>query len=241
LRKEKENFNVKAKTEARRIVNERTAQADELLAEIEGIFAKEEITQSDLIKARTLKNRLKDKAYEQEEEETPLHAYEPLDISKLKLGMRVYLPAMESEGIVRSIRAEKKEAEVEVNGIRTRVKFAVMQQPIPMPEKKGVKPTKRAGKDEGVKVVKNLTAPISPLAELNVIGLTVQEALVEIDPFLDSALVSGLEEVKIVHGFGSGRLRKGIQEHLRTHRNVESFRLGKYGEGEGGVTIVKLK
>jgi DNA mismatch repair protein MutS2 len=130
---------------------------------------------------------------------------------------------------------------VEVNGLRTRVKFAVMQQPIPMPEKKTVKKVKPAGKDEGVKVVKNLTAPISPLAELNVIGLTVQEALVEIDPFLDSALVSGLEEVKIVHGFGSGRLRKGIQEYLRTHRNVESFRLGKYGEGEGGVTIVKLK
>jgi DNA mismatch repair protein MutS2 len=244
LRKERENFNVKAKTEARRIVNERTAQADELLAEIEGIFAKEEITQSDLIKARTLKNRLKDKAYEQEEEAAPRHEYEPLDISKLKIGMRVYLPAMESEGIVRSIRAEKKEAEVEVNGIRTRMKFAVIQQPIPMPESKGVKrvkTAKSAGKDEGVKVVKNLSAPISPLAELNVIGLTVQEALVEIDPFLDSALVSGLEEVKIVHGFGSGRLRKGIQEYLRTHRNVESFRLGKYGEGEGGVTIVKLK
>jgi DNA mismatch repair protein MutS2 len=244
LRKEKENFNVKAKTEARRIVNERTAQADELLAEIEGIFAKEEITQSDLIKARTLKNRLKDKAYEQEEEAAPVHAYEPLDIGKLKIGMRVYVPAMESEGIVRSIRAEKKEAEVEVNGIRTRVKFAVLMQPVPMPEKKGVKKgniAKNAGKDDGVKVVKNLTAPISPLAELNVIGLTVQEALVEIDPFLDSALVSGLEEVKIVHGFGSGRLRKGIHEYLRTHRNVESFRLGKYGEGEGGVTIVKLK
>lgn len=238
--KERENFNVKAKTEARRIVNERTAEADELLAEIETIFAKEELSQADLIQARTLKNRLRDKAYEQDEEETDSHKYEPLDLSKLKIGYKVYVPAMESEGVIRAIRADKKEAEVEVNGIRSRLKFASLQQPVAAATAAPSKNPKFI-KEDKVQVVRNIAPRLSPLAELNLLGLTVQEALVEVEPFIDAAIVSGLSEVKIVHGFGTGKLRKGIHEYLRTHSRVESYRLGKYGEGEGGVTIVKLK
>lgn len=240
LRKEKENLTIKAKSEARRIINDRTAQAEELLEEIEKIFAKDEITQADLIQARTLKNRLADEAYQRDSETIIRPQYVPLDVNQLKTGCAVYVPTMESEGIVRSYRMEKKEAEVEVNGIRVRMKFSDLMQPMPVLSAKK-KDAKRKEKRETVTVVKNLNAPLSPLYELNVIGLTVQEALTEIDPFIDSALVSGLEEIKIVHGFGSGRLRKGIHEYLRTHRGVDSFRLGAYGEGEAGVTIVRLK
>ena len=82
--------------------------------------------------------------------------------------------------------------------------------------------------------------PASSL-EINVIGLTVHEALPEIELFLDSAVISNLEEVRIVHGMGTGKLRAGIHEFLRTHSNVAEYRLGKYGEGDTGVTIVKLK
>ena len=59
--------------------------------------------------------------------------------------------------------------------------------------------------------------------------------------FLDAAVVSNLQEVRIVHGYGTGKLRAAVQEMLRRHPRVESFRPGKYGEGEGGVTIVTLK
>lgn len=240
LVKERENFAVKARTEARRIVNERTAEAEEILEQIEEIFCQEELAQADLIKARTLKNRLKDKAYLQDEEEVSSARYEPLDLSRLKIGVKVYLPSMGSEGTVRAIRADKKEAEVEVNGIRLRTKFSAMMQP--MPALKTEKTAKRKPtKQEKVSVVKKIAPSLSPLAELNLIGMTVQEAQPEIDAFLDSAVLSGLKEVKIIHGFGSGRLKKGVQEYLRTHVQVAGFRSGIYGEGEGGVTVVSLK
>ena len=61
------------------------------------------------------------------------------------------------------------------------------------------------------------------------------------DAFLDRAALAGLEEVRIIHGMGTGRLREGIRRHLRGHAHVASFRGGAYGEGEGGVTVVTLK
>ena len=80
-----------------------------------------------------------------------------------------------------------------------------------------------------------------PSLEINVIGLTVHEALPDVEAFIDSAVISNLEEVRIVHGVGTGKLRAGIHDFLRTHKNVAEYRLGKYGEGEAGVTIVKIK
>ena len=90
-------------------------------------------------------------------------------------------------------------------------------------------------------VSKSLAPRPLPTLEINVIGQTVQEALPEVEAFIDSAVVANLEEVRIVHGVGTGKLRAGIHEFLRKHRNVAEFRLGKYGEGETGVTIVKIK
>ncbi|MBR7099965.1 MAG: endonuclease MutS2 [Clostridia bacterium] len=242
FRAEKEKFSFKAKSEAKRIISMRTAEAEELLSEIEKIFSQEEINQSDLIRARTLKNQLADKMYQTDEEERVSPEYLPLDTASLRVGDKVYVPAMDSEGIVRSLRTEKGEAEVEVNGIRARMKINSLLMPAPMPKNKDKKKGKTKFRPaEGVQVVKNLQAPLSPLHEINVIGLTVSEAIAEIDPFLDSAIISGIEEVKIVHGFGMGRLKKGIHEYLRTHMRVASYRLGVYGEGEGGVTFVKMK
>lgn len=76
--------------------------------------------------------------------------------------------------------------------------------------------------------------------ELNLLGKTVDEALMEIDKFLDDALLAHATTVRIVHGKGTGALRKGIHEHLRTLRYVKSYRLGEFGEGDAGVTVVSL-
>ena len=77
--------------------------------------------------------------------------------------------------------------------------------------------------------------------ELNLLGYTVEEALAETDKFIDGAVLRGQQTVYIIHGKGTGALRAAIQKHLRTHKNVKSFRLGRYGEGETGVTVVELK
>lgn len=76
--------------------------------------------------------------------------------------------------------------------------------------------------------------------ELNVMGKTVDEAIQEIDKYLDDAVLSHMDRVTIIHGKGTGALRKGIHEYLKRHSLVKTFRAGEYGEGEYGVTVVEL-
>ena len=81
----------------------------------------------------------------------------------------------------------------------------------------------------------------SATTDLDLRGMTVEEALLEVDRFLDNAVMCGLERVTIIHGKGTGALRAAVQQHLKGHRQVKGFRLGAYGEGENGVTVVELK
>ena len=78
-------------------------------------------------------------------------------------------------------------------------------------------------------------------SEINVIGLNVEDAIFVVDKFLDDSCLAKLQTVRIVHGKGTGKLRDGIQKFLKTHSHVKTFRIGTYGEGEMGVTIVELK
>ncbi len=77
--------------------------------------------------------------------------------------------------------------------------------------------------------------------EINLIGKASDEAIMELDNYIDTAILSGLETIRIIHGKGTGILRKNIQAHLRHHKSIDSFRLGTFGEGENGVTIATLK
>ena len=80
---------------------------------------------------------------------------------------------------------------------------------------------------------------ISP--EINVIGMTVDEAIPIIDKYLDDASMSGLASIRIVHGKGTGKLRSGIHQFLKNNKHTKSFRLGTFGEGEMGVTVVEFR
>ena len=71
--------------------------------------------------------------------------------------------------------------------------------------------------------------------------MNIEEGIVEVDAFIDRALRQNLNQITIIHGKGTGVLRTGIQQHLRKHKAIKSFRLGTYGEGESGVTIAELK
>jgi DNA mismatch repair protein MutS2 len=87
--------------------------------------------------------------------------------------------------------------------------------------------------------VKRTSADVKP--ELDLRGKLVEEAIVEIDNYLDKAILAGYKQVSLIHGKGTGALRAGVQEFLRKHRSVKSFRLGAHGEGGTGVTIVELR
>lgn len=229
INREKEKINRFARSESRRIINERTEKAEEMLSEIEDIFKKEEITQSELIKARTLKNRLKNIAFDEEESVKKPVQYFEATAENIKEGITVFIKPMECRGKVLGFSPKKGEAEILCGSIRTHLKLKDL---LIVPED--------ADKKQKVKVVKTLSKA-QPVLEINVLGLTVPEALYEVDNFIDRAVLDNLEEIKVIHGVGTGKLKNAIAEHLKRHKNVESFRLGKYGEGETGVTFIKLK
>ena len=77
--------------------------------------------------------------------------------------------------------------------------------------------------------------------EINLIGMTTDEAIPQLDKYLDDAYLAHLPSVRVVHGRGTGALRAAVHKHLKRLKYVKSFRLGEYGEGDTGVTIVEFK
>ena len=77
--------------------------------------------------------------------------------------------------------------------------------------------------------------------DLDLRGMNAEEALLEVDLFIDNAVMAGLERLTVIHGKGTGVLRAAVQQHLKRHPSVKGYRLGTFGEGEAGVTIVELK
>lgn len=239
LEKEKEKLGASARAESRRIINERTNRAEELLSQLEGIFRQSEISQTDLIKARTLKNKIADEAYEGDEGTVSIVNFRDATAEDIKVGCRVYVKSADSQGEVLSFNPKKGEVEVGVGSIRIRTGLSNLQIVPVRPESKSQKSSKQA-KSSNVKVVRRY-APSRPQFEINVIGMNVDEAIPEVVNFIDKAVLDNMETVKIIHGAGTGRLRNAIAEMLKKNRHVAEFRSGRYGEGEIGVTIVTLK
>ena len=88
-----------------------------------------------------------------------------------------------------------------------------------------------------IKAGKSLS--VSP--EINLLGKTVDEAVAELDKYLDDAFLAHLPKVRIVHGKGTGALRKGVHDYLRRQKRIKAYRLGEYGEGDSGVTIAEFR
>ena len=220
-----------AKAESRRIINEKVEEADELVEKIKDILAKEEISSGDIITARTLRNKLEEKKYNMtEDEEEPLMLTK-CDINKLKIGDTVYVKATGNYGIVQSINPKKEECFIAIGSMRMSVKARELFINEKLPKKKKVNTE-----------VKVSVSPVTSFnTELNIIGKRREEAMDEVVKYLDQAVLKGVNTLRIVHGKGQKILLNAVHEILRKSPVVESFRLGKYGEGENGVTIVTLK
>lgn len=95
------------------------------------------------------------------------------------------------------------------------------------------------GKTGSGKIKMSKSASVS--TEINLLGKTVDEAISELDKYLDDAYIAHLPSVRIVHGKGTGALRKGVHNYLRRQKHIKSYRLGEFGEGDAGVTIVEFK
>ncbi len=119
---------------------------------------------------------------------------------------------------------------------RVYVQAGALKMEIPLAEVAPAEAEKQVAHTGGLK-----RSAASAGMQIDVRGMTLDEAVIETDRYLDEAFLSGLSEVFVIHGKGTGALRRGIRDFLKTHAHVEDFRQGRFGEGEAGVTVVTLK
>ena len=228
LKKQEHEIIDKAKTEARDILLDAKAEATKIINEMRQI----ESESDNIDKLNELRNKLhasiKEKAVKNKVENV---AVNPLPPDLIKPGQKVYITNLEQNGIIVSNINKTSEVQVQIGLIKTKVNTKYLELP------KNIKNdlTKSEVKSNP-KVSKTRTAN----SEINVIGLTVDEALPLVDKFIDDCFLAKLQTARIVHGKGTGKLRQAIQSHLKNNKRIKSFRTGTYGEGEMGVTIIEL-
>ena len=151
------------------------------------------------------------------------------DVRGLKAGDWVRVVSLTRVGLVNKVYGDSKRADVQVGNLKVSVPFRDLERTAPQPMPYSMK-------DEGItyEVPPEKAVP----SEINIVGLTVEEALPVLDKFIDDAIVGKLEKVDIIHGLGTGRLREAVGEHLRHHRSVKRF--GPKDLMRSGVTIVEF-
>lgn len=155
-----------------------------------------------------------------------------LDIASIKPNKEVFVTTIGQNGIVLSHVSKSNEVQVQVGLLKMNVNIKHLKNPT------SGSSTSSMQKNFGSSSISKTRTVQS---EINVIGLNVEEAIFVVDKFLDDACLSRLETVRIVHGKGTGKLKNGIHQFLKNHPHAKSFRLGTFGEGEMGVTVVTLK
>ncbi len=156
----------------------------------------------------------------------------------MKIGDTVLLTTLNAKATVLTAPDSKGECTVQAGALKLKANLADLRPAKPdAPPKKGRQPARGTGGGGTHVTVAVRTAS----TECDVRGMSLEEALQEVDLFLDSALMNRLRQVFIIHGKGTGTLRAGIQAALRRNPAVKDFRLGRYGEGEDGVTVVTMR
>lgn len=159
-------------------------------------------------------------------------------LTDFKPGVHVRILSMNLTGTVTSAPNSKGELTVSMGSLNTKTKITNLEilQGYKEPENTS-QSNRKSGGSSHIKMAKS--ASISP--EINLLGYTVDEAIAVLDKYLDDAYVAKIPQVRIVHGKGTGALRRGITSYLKGISYIKSFRLGEFGEGDAGVTIVDFK
>ena len=233
LEEQKERILKEANEKAAAILREAKELADETMKNFRK-FGKENISASDMERERErIRKKLKEtsasngiKAQKQSK------TYKPSDF---KLGESVKVLSMNLTGTVSSLPDAKGNLYVQMGILRSQVNISDLEiieeaNPYTVKSKKG------SGRSQ-----MRMSKSLSVRPEINLLGKTVDEAVAELDKYLDDALLSHLNSVRVVHGKGTGALRKGIHQYLKRQKYVKSFHLAEFGEGDAGVTIVEFK
>ena len=233
----------KLEEQRNRIIREANEKANAILREAKEVadetirnfhkFGKENISAAEMEKERE-RLRQKIKTTQADAAVKAAKQKKKYKASDFKLGESVKVLSMNLTGTIHSLPDSKGNVTVQMGILRSQVNISdleIIEEPVPYAAKKFSRTSKSS-----MKMGKSLS--VSP--EINLLGKTVDEAVAELDKYLDDALLSHLNTVRVVHGKGTGALRKGIHEYLRRQKHVKSYRLAEFGEGDAGVTIVEL-
>ena len=233
LEAQRERILREANEKAHSILADAKETADETMRNFRK-FGKESISAAEMEKERERLRKKMDAARSgmKMEPQKPRKQHKPGDF---KLGESVKVLSMNLTGSVTSLPDSKGNVTVQMGILRSQVHISDLE----MIEEKPSYTAKQMQKTGKGKLKMGKSFSVSP--EINLLGKTVDEAVAELDKYLDDASLAHLSTVRVVHGKGTGALRSGIHSYLKRQKHVKSFRLGAFGEGDAGVTIVELK
>ena len=220
LNKEK-NLISNAKLEAKQILLEAKETANDIIKDIS--FAENSS------QANKLRNNLNDKINSIKTDTTEIKVTNSIPRENIKPNLNVFVSNLNADGVVLSNISKDDTVQVQICSMKLKVDIKFLQNPKNLSTQKSFSYNKISSKSQSVK------------PEINILGLTVDEAIPIIDKYLDDCFIAKLSPIRIVHGKGTGALRNGVHSFLKKNKLVDSFRLGTFGEGEMGVTIVSLK
>ncbi len=239
LEESREKILAKAREEAAQILRETKAFADETIRNYNRYGGEANTARQmerERAKLREKMNALDKTARTGSSGETaPLEEKrQNVDPKKLKVGDSVFVKSMNLKGTVTTLPDQRGNLKVRMGILHSQVNVKDLE----LVDEVTIRAPGLARTGAGrVSMAKSVS--VSP--EINLLGMTVDEGVSALEKYLDDACMAHLETVRIVHGKGTGALRKGVHDYLRRQKRVASFRLGQYGEGDAGVTIVQLK
>lgn len=233
LTQQKERILQEANEKANTILREAKEVADETMKNFRK-FGKENVSAAEMEREREkLRKRMAktQSGMKLEAKSTPKKQYKPEDF---KLGESVRVLSLNLTGTVSSKPDSRGNLFVQMGILRSQVNIKDLELiDEPVITSKHVQRTSQG------KMKMNKSLSVS--AEINLLGKTVDEAIAELDKYLDDAYIAHVSPVRIVHGKGTGALRNGVHNYLKRQKHVKSYRLGAFGEGDAGVTIVEFK
>lgn len=233
VQKQKEKILDDARRDAKKIYEMAKREADEIVKKMQKLLSESAIeNRAEIEKNRqTLKKGLDNVTDKLSEDVFKSKTGKKLDPKKITLGQVVEVTTMNSSGNVLTLPDKKGDLTVQVGILKIKTNISALA---PGKEEK-----KKKTAQSYISSGNRAYSDIKP--EIDLRGETVDDALLLTDKYLDDAALSHFETVSIIHGKGTGALRSAIGEMLRHHPHVKSFRAGRYGEGEAGVTVVEIK
>ena len=231
--KEQQRIIREAKEEAREILKNARETATEVQKELKELNKLESLGERNK-KFDSSRKQLKDAESMYSERIIKKVNSNPVNIDKLNIGDRVKILSLDQSGEILTLPDEKDDLFIKIGMMKAKVNVDDLM--LASNEKKKSQTKKGSAYGE---MYRRKAQNIS--ISINVQGENLDDAILDVDKYLDDAFISGLNEVTIIHGRGEGILKAGIREVLQKHKHVDSFRRGNYNEGGEGVTLVKLK